>query len=56
MAKNCYNKGVKKRRGCHCGEATQKYLEHPANSNIGTPMKKMQYFTNAWLCHDIHIK
>lgn len=26
MAKNCYNKGVKKRRGRHCSEATQKYI------------------------------
>lgn len=40
MAENCYNKGVKERRGCHCSEATQKYLEHPANSNIETLMKK----------------
>lgn len=40
MAETCYSKGVKERRGCHCCEATQKYLEHPANSNIERLLKK----------------
>lgn len=38
MVENCYNKGVKERGGCHCSKATQKYLEHPANNNIGILM------------------
>lgn len=40
MTKNCYNKGVKERRGCHCSVDTQKYLEHPTDSNTGTLRKK----------------